>query len=178
MSSGINLLVNNEAEVEKEKRRVAIFNKIAFGALGFVCIPSLILFLLNIQLGRETLNKNLAAAENRMKAEDQKAAKLLILENRLTDAAAIIKKRQNSHLVLDLLSANMPQDAKIDSLSVEKKTVTLTVSSSSLLTINTVLNTLNSMAKDKRLIDTVTMNSLILNEQEGRYAVTLDATEL
>ena len=171
MNSDINLLANRDKEQSKEKSRVRKIRFAAFFVLLFVAFSSIASFFLNHNY---TLVKNEEdALLQKMSLLHDKEAKLAIVEDRLKYIAQILHKRVSFAKTTKTLLDKIPQGIDVDQFVISQGSVSMSFSSTSLISLNTVIKNFSEMAHDKEVFKSLTMTSLVLVPQTGKYLLTL-----
>lgn len=173
MSTDINLLLRTDEESLKQKRRVKIFNVAAGLSLGVIILMSLGIFMM-IQI----VNPDLIKTEQekvlvKMSQFQNRQAKLFVANDRVENIDKILNSRKDISKITDGLLAKVPSSLVIDSLEVDSKTVAISGQSRSLFTIGEFINNLTDMVRNKEIIKSLTLNSLILDTGKGTYQISL-----
>lgn len=104
----------------------------------------------------------------------KKEEKIIYINNRLQSISKILAKRSNYTDKIDKLIDKMSSDIVVEKLSVDRNSILLTISVSSLSSINDFINNLLVLA-EKKEINILTLDSLSLNEEKSNYSVSLRA---
>lgn len=176
MINDINLLVGKDANYLRQKKLLSLARIIAFTALGIVAILSVIVFFLNSQFSLTSVKSQEDAVLQNLSSFSKKQAKLFIVNNRITNIAAILNRRVDYYKILNLILDRVPAEVSINRIEIDKKKISLTVSSNSLSPINILINNFVDMVRKKETITSLVLNSLTLNAKTGRYAISLDAS--
>ena len=75
----------------------------------------------------------------------------------------------------NVLLERIPDNLSIGNLEIDSKAISMTAQSASLFSIGELINNLTDMVKKKEIINSLTLNSLIFNEDKNTYAVTIQA---
>lgn len=179
MSSGINLLV------EKKKKTVhPIVTKLialrffAVGMLFFVSVLSVILFLLISLSPLPQLKRQEQAVKDNLSAFHTQIAKLLVINERSDTISSIMSKRTAFDKTIDFIKSKLPAGVHLDSLTMGREAVSVTVSSKSLHALDTFINTLVDSAEKKEKFTKVTLTSLSALETKNDYTLTLNLIAL
>lgn len=178
MSNDINLVSGNNAAIEKEKKRLKTVRYVAVGALVLVALISILIFILNSQIGLASIKRDEGSTLQNISFLRQKAAKLAMVNNRVKDISEVLQKRKNYSETIKTIREQMPQDVYTVSLELDKKELLIIVNSSSLLSINKFLDNIISLSANKKIVRNVLIESLTVNNKTGYYSLTLKANVL
>ncbi len=173
MNNNINLVspdINNLSKQAKILRRFKIIATVIVIGVG---ITSIALFLLNRIFSPQAIIVQQDSVRASIAALQTKHAKILLLNQKLNDIFKILKSRTNYDLVLANILNQPGNDISVTSLSLNKKKISLVVSSFSLISINNFIDMLKGMVDKKQLLKNVTINNLSLNGKFG-YFLSLD----
>ena len=173
--NNINLVV---AQNNTGGKGVYFARLIAGVLLCIVVILSLILFFLKTHYSSDLLTQEQSVVVRDSAALQPKAAKLNLLEKRLFDIASIINARIPTDTLLHTFLDILPNDTSMDSISISKNSIALVVSSASLVSLNTYLNSLVTLSEQKHIINTLLLDNLSENQGEGKYSMSLKITLL
>lgn len=176
MINDINLLVGKDANYLRQKKLLSLARIIAFTTLGIVAVLSVIVFFLNSQFSLASVKSQEDAVLQNLSSFSKKQAKLFIVNNRITNIATILNRRADYYKILSLILNRVPAEVSINRIEIDKKKISLTVSSNSLSPINILINNFVDMVRKKETITSLVLNSLTLNAKTGRYSISLDAS--
>lgn len=173
MSENINLLKGSRAKRFQQEKYVKILKIVSFVSLGFVVIASILLFYINASFSVESLRQEEAASESSNASFQKKAEKLLLAKNRISDILEITKKRTVFDDVITEMSQIIPKEVKVESINLDKKKFTLTVVSSSLLSINKIIEGIDGLLGSKKIFSKVILDGLTIDPKSGNYTISL-----
>lgn len=176
MINDINLLVGKDANYLRQKKMLSLARLIAFVSLGIVALFSVIAFFLNSQFSPTLVKREKDAVLQNLSTLSKKQAKLFIVNNRTTNITTILNSRMDYYKILNLILGKVPTEVSIDRIEVDKKKISLTISSSSLIPINTLINNFVDMVRKKEIITSLVLNSLTLSAKTDRYSISLGAS--
>lgn len=176
MTNDINLLVSKDANYLRQKKTLSLVRLVAFAFLGIVTLLSVIAFFLNSQFSPALIKNQEDTVLQSLSALNKKQAKLFVVNNRVTNIATILNKRVDYYIILNNTLDKIPTNVSIDRIEVDKKQISLTISSNSLIPIDTLINNFVDMVKNKKLINSLTLNSLTLNAKTSQYSISLNAS--
>jgi len=175
MNSSINLVKGDTRENLGRAKRTFILRIISIVFLSFIFFLSVVLFLLNLRVSVNSIKKDQAATLRSISLEKNKFAKLNLINDRLKGIRDILRDRKNYTNTLDTLLSQIPQGVTTSSLRIEKKDVTLTVNSLSLLPINRFLNNIIDLSVKKSVVKDMTIESLTIDSKTGIYSLSVKA---
>ena len=176
MSIDINLLRAKDENVLRKEKQVRIVWIASWIFLAIAGLSSAVSFLLAQSFSQsparkesENLIRNISAATH------TKEKKLLLVKDRLAGISSILKTRTSYGKSINTFIGKFPQDVLIENLDLDKKTLQITVSSPTLLSLNTLIDDLTDMAKQKELIRSLSLESITGGQKNSKYLVTLKA---
>ncbi len=155
---------------------MSLARTISFASLGIIALFSVIVFFLNNQFSPIEIKNQEDAVLQNLSSLSKKQAKLFIVNNRIGNITTILNSRMDYYKILSLILGKIPTELSIDRIEVDKKKISLTVSSGSLIPVNTLINNLIDMVRAKQTITSLVLNSLTLSAKTGRYSISLDAS--
>lgn len=179
MSNGINLLgKKNQAAVSPAARKLWRMRLVAIWSLFVISGFSIILFLLIALSPLPALLQQEKSALATLASHHQEVAKVLFLQDRLQTTSQIIAKRPSFDAKLQAVQDLMPAGIDITEMSIDQKGITVTVSSSSLLLLDTFTNNLLASVDAKKDFSEVVMGKLFINPQRNVFSMTVSLTTL
>lgn len=175
MNNTINLFRNRQKMQVGRGKIFNTFRNISIVSLVVVSLFSVLLFILNTNPSLLSLQRQEAKLLSSLSSSHPKAVKLLYIEERAKGIASIIEKRPLSTESLNTVLAVVPASVSVKSFTVDKKSVLVTASSSSLLAIDTLLNALVGMISNKKVFKSVTLDTLIVDAKLNQYVVSFSA---
>jgi Tfp pilus assembly protein PilN len=169
MNKEINLLKGKQKDTFEKETRVKIARIVAITVLVCTVGSSLGLFLVNqFSIAQNSLQREKNVAQN-MSFFQKKIGTLLLVESRMTDIAAVLVQRSHLDSSIQSLISGMPSNVHIDTFSITKKDVSVTVVSSDLASVNTFLDSVIDKVNKKQLIKKLTVNNIIADTQLRKY---------
>lgn len=175
MNNEINLIANKRQISETKKRTLKIIRQISFGFCGTMVFAAVILLLLNNSSGLDKLHQTEKSAEDSLSFLKGKIIKLLTIKGRMNDINFFIKNRTSYENTIDTIVQILPSDTTIVSFMMQKKQLSLVVSTPSLSSVNTVSDFFTSNVTQKKLFNKVTINSLVADIKGQKYNLSIDA---
>ena len=174
----INLAQNKNEEYEQKVKRLKIVRLIAAFSLILVVLCSLIIFILDLSVPLANIKKNEETTLSNLSVLHGKLAKLYLINDRITYISDIEAKRKNYVNTIQTITDKLPAAMKINSLSIDQKTLVLTASGQSLLDVDTFLNSFIDLGNNAKLIKGVTIENIVANVNNLNYTITLQAQVL
>lgn len=176
MINDINLLVGKDVNYLRQKKLLSLVRLVAFVSLGIVALLSVIAFFLNSQFSPTLVKNQEDTVLQSLSALSKKQAKLFIVNNRIANITNILNSRVDYYKILSVIMGKIPTEVSTDRIEIDKKKISLTISSNSLVPINTLINNFVDMVRKKEIITSLTLNSLTLSVKTGKYSISLDAS--
>lgn len=174
MNNDINLISGDSNVLSKEARRLKTFKLIGTSMVFGVGLLAILLFVLNRLFSPQSVMDQQNKVLGQISALQSKQAKFLILTQRVNDITNLIKKRTNYDIALSNILSQAPSDVVMTSLSINKKKISAIITSSSLVSLSSLIDTLKGMVDKKEFIKNVTISSLSLEGKSGSYVLTLN----
>lgn len=171
MAIDINLISDNDLK-NTQSDRVRKLTAISFSILFFTAFFSFLIFILNLRFSANTIRQNQQELSNALSIYDDKATKILILNNRATDINSLLKTRKDFSLVLAKIVDEKPSNVEIENFRIERNNVDMTVTSPSLLSLNEFLNNLLITESDSVKFSNILLKSL--NISEGGFVLVIN----
>lgn len=174
MSSSINLVEAHNSTNEEHTRLVRRFRVTGLGMLLIFALFSAVLFVIKQQTGLNVYKQEEVSSLRALNTLQGKQAKVLFLNGRLQLISTMIAKRPTLDKDFGRLSEIIPQNVTIETFQLEKKELHMSLSSPSLLALNTFLDTVANMVERNDFLKTFTINNLELQKGSG-YSLTVVA---
>lgn len=173
MNEDINLVPGKRKIALEQKKLVLRLRLFSIILLAVTVFSSVLLFLLKLQSPLPSLQREKNTLLTNLTLLSQKSAKLLLIKNRLNEVAIIEKKRQRLDELIGSTLEGVPQDVSFNSLSIDKKSISITSSSNSLSSINIFLNRLVDKVVKGKNFNKITLDGLSLDSKANRYIIAL-----
>jgi Tfp pilus assembly protein PilN len=179
MNSDINLL-------ERRKNRIGILRYEKLRLLRFVAISllfltstlSVILFLLISFSPLPQLKRQEEQGLSTLSQFHPDMAKIYLVNERMDSIKSIIGSRRNFDEILDELQNILPSGIKVDALSIDRKNISLSVSSGSLELIDTFINNVLKSVQEGKDFTKVTLSSLSVDSEKHLFLLTVTVVTL
>lgn len=181
MSKGINLLGAEQqisAKMGIGSRKLKILRTVAVWLLFGISGASIALFLFialsplpSVQQEEQNVLATLAKYHPDI-------AKFLFVNDRIKGSQMILAKRSNYDQILDKIKKKMPEDSSITGITMNSDEIAVTVTSSSLASLDTFLNNLIAATEAKEDFSKVTMTRFFSNEDSKDFSLTVSLVTL
>lgn len=175
MNNNINLLPKKKITDDSQQVLLVFCKRLSIITLLLTAGMSVLFFLLTINPSFSSVKQQENSVLTSLSFTQGKIAKYVLIKNRLTGIEKILKNRYPMDNVLSTIQQKIPNDVNVDAISMTNKTSFITLSSPSLLSLNTALTNVSSLLTSKEIFKTITVQSIIANPQTGKYTVTLHA---
>lgn len=175
MNDPINLVKAQDKENFRRERKIFIFRIISLVFISFVGLVSIILFILYLRISPEAIRREQSQVVQSIAFQKNKLAKLNLLNDRLRGINQVLRERKNYTTILNSILSEIPQEARAQVLSINKSSVSLTVTSSSLLPLNKFLNNILELSENKKYIREMVIESLTIDSRTGSYSLSIKA---
>lgn len=170
MNKDINLAVKKQSS--SEKKIIVIFWVTAVIFLIVTLFLSIFLFFFKTQSSFSSIKNEEATLSSNFLALSDKIAKYIFISDRLKSISDIILKRSSFDEVIDLVLKQTPQNINTSSLTIDKNTIGIQLSSSSLLAIDSMLNNWLATA-DKKKYKRIVLGGIEVDEKNGIFTASL-----
>jgi hypothetical protein len=175
MSNDINLVSGKAYEFEKELKRLKIIRVAAIVSLVTVSLISILLFLITLLLPISSVKKDQEKTISSIALLRQKLTKYSLINDRVKNISEITKQRKNYSIITNKLLSKVPADLSVDILTIEDGAISISVGGVSLVPINEYINSIVELGDKKDGISGLVVESLVLNNNTGKYILTLQA---
>lgn len=173
MSNTINLLDDKKNKVLAKTDSLRALRLSAISFLFIVSALSVILFILISLSPLPNLRNQERLAIATLSQYHTDMVKLFWVKERTDTIATFLAKRTSYDKSLEAIQSKLPDGVEVQSLEVEKNTVSLTVSSNSLDLLNTFVSNLTTSVNEKKNFSQITLSSLSLEEDKTKYLVSI-----
>jgi Tfp pilus assembly protein PilN len=179
MSKGINL-VGSEKQISVKigSKKIKLLRMISLSLLFGVSGLSIILFLLIALSPLPSLQKQEQSALQTLSQYHPDIAKHMLVEERLKNSEIILAKRSVFDQTLIKIKNKLPPDATITGITMNSGEISLTVTSTSLVVLDTFLNNLITAAEQKEDFSKVILSKLTTSEGGNTYSLTIKVVTL
>ncbi len=178
MKININLISPTTKEIVREERTIKILKISAIATLALVGIAAVVVFLITSQLSPASVKKREEGVLKSISTLKGKEGKLILINQKLEDIENIIEKRPKYDLVMESIVNTIPSEASINTFNIDREKISLVVSSESLLSIEESLNGLITLVKEKKIIESLTIENFTADSRNGFYSVSITGKRL
>lgn len=173
MSKNINLLPRKNVDILRREKILNLYRFISTLFLLIVCFLSIGLFLLNKNSPVYSLENEKDSLLKAISQLSERTSKFLFINARLQDISEILSKRTYMDKTLDLIMKEIPDNVLIKSISVDKNKLSLSVSSNSLSSINTLLDNLVNLVSSKKSFNKIILSGISLDKSSKSYVLSI-----
>lgn len=175
MSDDINLVSGKAYQLEKELKRLKVLRITAVVSLVTVALISILLFVITFLLPIESVKKDQGKTLSSIGVLHGNLIKYSLINDRVKNISEITSKRKSYASAANLLIDKVPGSLSIDILNVEDGTIAISIDGVSLIPINEYIDTIIEIGDRRSVIKNLTVESLVLNNNTGKYILTLQA---
>ena len=173
MQKEINLLPKRQVDfLQKESTSVGFRIIMVFSVIIVVC-SFIIIFFLQRNYSVDAIQTQQAAITAKLSPLHGKIVQELTLNDRAKKITTILKTRAQLVNKMNLIQKQLPQDVAIDTLEISKTDVSLSVTSRSLTSLQKFIDALTDLVTQKKLLQKITIDNIMINQQSGTYSVTI-----
>jgi Tfp pilus assembly protein PilN len=174
MSEGINLLEpTQKSSGDIFLKRIQTTRFIMVGLLFVVSVTSVILFILVALSPLPALQKQEQSLRQTLAKSKSDIVKYELVNERVVAISGIMKQRIFPDQTLTQIQSILPGDTQITTIKEDSKTVTLSVESASLQSLDSFINGLIGFVQDKKVFSNVTLTNLTTDETDNEYSITV-----
>ncbi len=160
MNKEINLVPTKTSSYVKQRKIIAYLRLCSFILLGGIFITSILIFFIGRQYASAPLEQEENEILSKLSVVNNRRVKLAIAKERLSTIRLLLKKRVHHYDTIDEITKLIPQDIRIDSVTVNSKSFAMSVSSSSLLSTEILLNRFVEQIASKKLFKTFIIDGI------------------
>lgn len=173
MQKEINLLARKNVGFLQQEQTITVARVIAVFSVILVASSFVALFFLQKNYSLSTIENQQTSVRSRLSLLHDKTIKQLTLIDRTKKIELIIKKRISLADKITLLQKEIPSALTIETLSVSKEAMSITVTSNSLTSLQKFIESLTTLVTKKTLLQKLTIDNVIINQQTGLYSVSV-----
>jgi Tfp pilus assembly protein PilN len=177
----INLLPQEVLLQRVQNSKLVFINKVSIAVLVFVIILTGGVFALKISQNNlfTATNQKLSEAENQVGSMKQKEEQLYILKKRLASIEALLGTDEKIKTMFNLLLFTIPQGVIVNEITLDKNSnMAVSLSSSSLASIQALFNNLSNKEKIGSLISKVDLDGISLGKDNTyRFSIKIIASK-
>lgn len=178
MQKEINLLPHRNLGILQQERTIMLVRIIAIFSVVIIISSGIGLFFLGKTYSLDNMASQQQNIQSRLNLLSGKATKELQLVDRMKRIEKIFGDRSSLLNQINTVQQQVPQGVDIDTLTVTKEDVSMSVSSNSLTQLRTLLNSLTQMVSEKKVFKKLTIQNVVLDQKTGIYSVGVEGTFL
>jgi Tfp pilus assembly protein PilN len=181
MSKGINLLGAEQqlsAKMGVGSRKLKILRAAAVWLLFGISGASVALFLFIALSPLPSVQEEERSALSTLSKYHADIAKILVINDRIKGSEMILAKRTDFDQTLDKIKERLPEDTSITGLSMNSQEIAITVTSSSLASLDAFLNSLIAATDAKEDFSRITLTRFFSNETTKTFSLTINVITL
>ncbi len=175
MNKSINLSIQ-EHEDPRLKKRIRLLRLTSLSILSLVVLSAVALFFMILASPLPELRQQENAAATRLRGLSERSTKVYLIRERLGGITTILEERPVLDRLLTRIQGQLPEGVIIDSLRTDASSITITVSSPSLLSLNAFIDALIRLKEDVQLFSSITLSEVRYDSENPRYIVTVHST--
>lgn len=175
MNSGINLVSTHSEAIEREQKILLAIRLIAAILLISIALISILAFIITTQIPLDRIKSEQSQTLNQISAQSSKLSNYFLIKDRLSNVNSLLNSRVDYTQSINSIFSKIPEEMEVESMSIESKTIEMQMSSSSLQSIDQVINSLVEMGSEGKIIKSVKLDSITLNAGVGRYSLDFSA---
>src|ERR1035437_10251295 len=169
MNNNINLISNQNVQLEKELRRLKRFTLISMICLIVVSVVSISVFVLNLTLPLESVKKEQSATVANISHLHKNLVTYTLITDRVKNISNILSQRGNELPQLNAILGKVPKDLSVEGLEIQKGKASISVSGTSLISINKFIDDMVSLGAQGKVIKDIIIQGLTLNTTTEKY---------
>ena len=174
MNEGINLLAPNGKNATVSAVKHMDWMRVVAGSLLFlVSASSVILFIMVALSPLPALLKQEQSLRSTLSASDAQIVKLGLVNERTVAISTILKQRVSLDQTISLIESKLEKNVQIIAIRADHNTITVTLESSSLTSLDTFLNGMISYVQEKKGFSQITLNDLMQDDVTNEYSMTV-----
>ncbi|HEV2339278.1 MAG TPA: hypothetical protein VGT05_00755 [Patescibacteria group bacterium] len=178
MTKEINLLPQRKLDILQQEKTIRFVRGIAVSLLILVITAYVSIFLLNKNSALPNLRNQKNSLEANLSLLKSKQEKNALLLDRIKKIEQLHKNQSSLTNDVATIQSLLPTDTTITTFSLSQSTLILEISSQSLQSIHTFLDTVNQVYQQKKLFKKVTIDDVVVETVSGSYSVSMHATLL
>ncbi len=172
MYNEINLVTNKDSS-SKEKSRLKRIRTISYLLLFIVSVFSILIFIINLRYSVNSVKQKQNSVMNNLSIYNDNIVKIIFLNLRLDDIKSIVSERTNYQTTVEKFFSDVPSGVTIQGFSMENGKLSMTITSTSLLSLNEYLNQVLKIADEEGMSD---VKLATLTAQSSEYSMSVGMT--
>lgn len=175
MSNDINLYYNKRVQGRDTQKIVKWLQISAIACLIIVFVSSVTVGALKITSKQKSLRDEEQQLLQELKKQEKKIGSLFLTSERLKGISDLVNKRFDFDTLLSYILSKIPSEVSINSLNIDNKRLTVSLSSSSLFSIEQSLDDFTQLVNTNKRFRKIDMDELNVDYNNGSYSVFLIA---
>lgn len=175
MNKSINLVSEKKSYLESEQRILAILRGISISLLITVAIVSVVTFVIGAAIPLSSIKQQENSIITSIASLHKRLATFNYTKDRINNIQNLISERKDLTKPFNTILSIFPSNARINSISIDKGILQITISSNSLIDMNQFINDMYDLSNKKTTITEVKLDSLNLNGSSGLYSLSMEA---
>lgn len=171
MNKSVNLVSNRNEQIEKELLILKIVRVVAVSLLITISVVAISAFIFSTQISLSRIKEEENATLSQISALHDRLTTYYLTKDRINNITGIISTRRDYGKHIDAILEKIPQDLSLEGIDIEKDIISISMSGSSLVTINKFIDDITALGKEKKVLSNVKLDSLSLNVKSGEYSL-------
>lgn len=177
MNNSINLSSYKQKNTIYYQKQVKIVRAVSIGMLVVTVLLASSFFVLNINSQLPVLQKEQSTVMTNLRFLQKKAVEIQLLHDRTAFIATILANRNSYDTMMTDIESLLGNDITLTRVAITKKSVILSLTSSSLISLRNFLDTFSTKV-DKKQFAKLTINEISADGQSGLFSVSIQADTL
>lgn len=174
--SGINLLRSKHSATLTDSKKVKqVLRVVSFGLLGVVALLAVGVYVLAASSKLPVLAREEGEITAAITKDKVRLGQLFFVRDQSISIKDVIGKRANLAEKVSEVKKIVPSDLSVSSLQIDKQSVSLSVVASSLLPLETLIDSLSDMVATKKLFKKVHVSGISVDLKNQTYATSIRA---
>lgn len=171
MNKSINLLAKKNVHNGYQEKFLQGCNWVAVIFLLLTAGSSLLLFIITLNPSLSSIKQQENNMLTNLSFKQGKIAKYLFIQNRLPAITKIIKTRHHIDSTIAAFQHELPEDVNINTIHIVNKTVSMTVYSNSLVSLNTFFTNMTALVHNKTILKKMVLETISANQGVSFYTL-------
>lgn len=175
MNTEINLLQKKRSNAASYfLSKIVIIRLLSISILFVISLFSIMLFIFIAFSPLPSLQEREGDERKTLSEFHPKMARIVLTKERLRNVTTVLNKRIVYSEVLRSIEDILSDDAIINNFNLDSKKITIEISSLSLLPLEKLADDILTLNETKKYFSKITIFSLLLNPDKGRYELTME----
>lgn len=174
MNDGVNLLEpNKNAGPGNLLHHLQLMRIITISLLFIISATAVIVFILVSISPLPGLKNQEQSLEQTLLQSKSDIVKLSLVNDQTNAISMLMTSRETLNVPLSMIKYYISSDMTVDTIQVDDKTITMTVESQSLKSLDTFLNGIIGYVQEKKVFANATLVDLTIDQSNNAYALTV-----